>query len=892
MEDENVIKAIERGIISFSQGRITYHLKQNKSYRWNDPEEWVRARTIAFLIIEKGYPTNRIKTEVRVPRRTPNDFADIVVYEDDRCQTPYLVVENKASGQNNRDRQQGVEQAFGNTNSLRAPFALYDEFSRTLFYDVGNFPPEEREENNLGTRDRIPEQYGNAPEYVFIAGGERDIEPARSNILENKIKRAHSIIWSGGRRDPLTAFDEWSKLLFTKVIDERNTPTGEPRKFQVGTSETTATVANRIHSLYAQGKRDDPTIFRETDRIDLPDKKIFDVVQCLQDISFTQTDVDSIGLAFENFFGSVFRGELGQYFTMRPLSRFTVSMLSISHTDFVLDPTAGSGGFLLEALLQVWHDIDERFSGQNEAEIERIKTDFALHRVYGIEIHEILARICKINLLLHHDGHTNIVGDKSCLDTTFDNPRLNPPRERFTMVVGNPPFGDSVEEGDEDHLGENSLENFTVAAGRSKIASEHVIIERSVDFLEPGGKFGLVIPDGLLNNQGEQSNCPQLRNYLVRNGYIQAIISLPDFAFRKSGAQNKTSILFFQKFTCAEKRRFDLIYQSRIDSESTENEAIIEAYQEFDYHVFLAEANHIGYTTTGAPTNNNQLYQADEHGRIIDDQPSTVLGQYRLFQQNPETYEGQEQPDCMGLVFSELWNAHSSHRLDPKYHLFKREESTVVPDGWIRLPLGQVLERREEIALPQENPNEEVKVLTISQTGELRLREAGKGKNPPAWLGMYFEDSPSKWYSTHENDVVFSSIDLWKGCASVVKEEFAGALVTKEFPIYRITDNRLDSEFLSYLLRSRYYQRAFRAITTGHSNRRRTQTGDFENLEISFPPSIEEQRALIETLNNIRRNIKDNQDQYKREYLQFSDLLDHRGDEVLPDLNKEEIENE
>lgn len=141
LEDDYVIKAIERGIISFSQGRITYHLKQNKSYRWNDPEEWVRARTISFLIIEKGYPTNRINTEVRVPRRTPNDFADIVVYKDDRCQLPYLIVENKASGQSSSNRRQGVEQAFGNTNSLRAPFALYDEFSRTFFYDVGNYPP-------------------------------------------------------------------------------------------------------------------------------------------------------------------------------------------------------------------------------------------------------------------------------------------------------------------------------------------------------------------------------------------------------------------------------------------------------------------------------------------------------------------------------------------------------------------------------------------------------------------------------------------------------------------------------------------------------------------------------------------------------------------------------
>ena len=94
-------------------------------------------------------------------------------------------------------------------------------------------------------------------------------------------------------------------------------------------------------------------------------------------------------------------------------------------------------------------------------------------------------------------------------------------------------------------------------------------------------------------------------------------------------------------------------------------------------------------------------------------------------------------------------------------------------------------------------------------------------------------------------DVVFSSIDLWKGCISLVPDEFDGALVTKEFPIYQITDDRLDPAFLSCLLRSRYYQRAFRAITTGHSNRRRTQIPDFEALEICFPPDKNVQQNLI-----------------------------------------------
>lgn len=832
--NELIVKAIMRGIIEIKNDRISYNIKQKKSYTWTDPEEWVRAFSISSLVLEKGYPTNRIKTEVKVPRRTPNDWADIVVYRDDECKAPFLVVECKSSGQNRTNKLQGIEQLFGNSNSLRSEFGLYEEYSDSFFYDVNNYPSEERTENIKGTRDIVPEQYGEVSEYTFIAGpGNNDIAPVTTKQLEGKIKRAHSIIWSGGKRDPLTAFDQWSKLLFAKVEDERTTPNNAPREFQVGTNDTTASVATRIHALFDQACRNDRTIFPEGVKIDLPDGKIHEVVKVLQNVSITDASADSIGAAFERFFGSVFRGELGQYFTMRQLARFSVAMLDIKHTDYVIDPTSGSGGFLLEVLLQVWHSLDVSYAGR--AELDRYKNDFALHKVFGIEIHEILARICKINLLLHHDGHTNIEGDRSCLDARFNLARLSPYEERFTRVVGNPPFGDEVAEGDDDLLGGNSLENFDVAEGRTKVPSEHAIVERAVDLLEPSGKFGLILPDGFFNNHGELSNCPRIRRYLAKNGKIEAIVSLPDYAFRKSGAQNKTSVLFFKKYSREEKARFDRVFDAEVQNELSQSEAIAKALEGLRYKVFLAEANFVGYTTTGILSGNNDLYRELEGGRLSENQDETIYGEYLKFLESPETYIVPSSPDCMAIDVIDMWLSHESNRMDPKYFLFKKEEQNHVPDGWIRLPISQVMRKRENIINPEENPDKEVVVMTLAQTGEIRPRAAGKGNNPPEWLGMYFGDSSSTWFSASAGDVVFSGIDLWKGCISIVPEEFDGAIVTKEFPIYEVTDNRIDPDFLSCLLRSRYYQRAFRAITTGHSNRRRTQVVDFERLEICFP---------------------------------------------------------
>jgi type I restriction enzyme M protein len=891
----DVVEAIARGFIEIVANRVRYNLNQRRDYDWSDPEEWVRARSIAFLIIAKGYPANRLRTEVQVPRRTPNDFADVVVFADDRCTDVYLVVENKAAGQAARSRAQGIEQGFGNANSLRSPFVLYDELDEHILFDVANFPQSERHANRMGPRTVLPAQYGVAPTYTYVAGGDSDIRPAQSVLLEARIRRSHSIIWSGGKRDPLFAFDEWSKILFAKVIDERNTPTGTPRQFQIGTNETVAAVATRVHGLFAQGCQDDPTIFPNGTRINLPDKKVYDVVAALQDIALMGTDVDSVGGAFENFFGSIFRGELGQYFTMRELARFSVAVLEISHEHYVIDPTVGSGGFLLEALLQVWHDIDRNFTGQPIEQVIRIKNDFALLRVYGIEIHDILSRICKINLLLHHDGHTNIEGDRSCLDSTFSKPRLQAWSGRFHRVVGNPPFGDEVAEGDEDLLGTNRLENFSIASGRTKVPSEHVILERVVDMLEQNGRFGLVLPDGLLNNQGELSNCPRMRNYLAKEGHIEAIVSLPDFAFRKSGAQNKTSILFFRKFTRAEKlafeRALDELCGPDVDGEREgelgEDEAIAQIYQRPPFNelrVFLAEANHIGYTPSGARALANELYAGAAGGRIHEQQEGTILGEWRRFRLDPTSYVGRATPDCVALRVRDMWSAHESHRIDPKYHLYKVNERSFLPNGWIRVRMGDALRRRMEEVNPLADPEQVFKVMTLAQTGDIRPREAGKGRNPPEWLGMYLDAGSSTWFKARAGDVVYSSIDLWKGCIAVVPPEFDGAIVTKEFPIYEVVDDRLDASFLSQLLRSRYYQRAFRAITTGHSNRRRTQSGDFEALEICFPVDRSEQLRLMTPVVNARQKQRDAAQRIKAEMLSFSDVVDGRHDEELPEI--------
>lgn len=842
--DSMVGLAIRRGILSIEDSRITYHIFKDKSYRITDPEERVRAETIAFLVLKKGYDPRRIETEVL---GSHEDFADVVLYRDAKCKTPFLAVENKRRRASVAEQAEAQGQAFANAISLGARYAMVDYGSSSSVWQVEGYGAREREKNWIGSRDQLPTNYSEAMVYRLVAGTDSDIAPADARTLSLAIRRAHSIIWAGGKRDPLSAFDEWSKMMFAKVRDERYTKNGKPRLFQAGIGEADSAVANRIHELYGLAREQDVSIFPDDEKLNLPDSKIAAVVKEIQSISFMETDSDVIGTAFEDFFGSVFRGSLGQYFTMRPIARFAVGMLEPSASDYVLDPTCGSGGFLLETLLQVWRRTDLDYAGQ--ADLQRIKMDFAAGNVFGIEIHQTLARICKISLLLHHDGHTNIEADKSCLSPNLSKKRLSG-RGTFDLVVGNPPFGTKVEEGDDDQLDGASLADFEVSRGRSSVQSEQVILEFSVGMLKPGGRLAMVLPDGILNNSGAQSNCPNVREWLFRQGRVLGVISLPDFAFRRSGATNKTSIMVFQKFTVDERRKLD-----RALSATGETIETALKLSGLDYQVFFAEANFIGYTPSGRPDKRNDLFVPDDNGYLAPDQSGSILGEWRLFEEE----EGTDDPRCTVKLASEVWAGHPSHRLDPKYHVYKAHDTDYVPKGWKSARLGTLVTRRKEKIRFDNRLSEEFKVLTLSQSGTIRLREAGIGNNPPEWLGMYFHDSSSAWYAVHTGDIVYSGIDLWKGVVCYVTPEYEGALVTSEYPVLRLKDAlEIDAEFLAILLRSRRFQSAFRAINTGHSNRRRTQESDFNDILVYYP-SLGDQKELARRVKEARRAIDEAQ---------------------------------
>ncbi|MDO8684208.1 MAG: N-6 DNA methylase, partial [Armatimonadota bacterium] len=378
--------------------RITY-VAVNHSERFSDSEEQVRAEFWAELIFRYGYEPARIGVEVTVPDRTPKDAADLVVFRDDARTSPFAVIECKRDGVTDAEFTQAVEQACGNGTwaKFRAQYVGVIAGQTRRFLDfTEKYGVLEREANIIAD---VPRQYGKPEEWRYLKGTSEDIQPVSKESLIATISKCHQTLWGGGRLSPPMAFGELCKLLFVKIQDEK-TPrkNGDPYEFQIKTHEPSLKLAERIKDIYETAKKKDPQVFTDTIRID--DATLRTLVSHMEGVSFSNTDLDTKGVAFEKFMDRFFKGDFGQYFTPRELIAFAVEMMDPKPDELVLDPACGSGGFLLRALDHV-RDQAKEYHVPGTGEYDRYWHDFAKNNLYGIEINDEIARVAKMNMILH-----------------------------------------------------------------------------------------------------------------------------------------------------------------------------------------------------------------------------------------------------------------------------------------------------------------------------------------------------------------------------------------------------------------------------------------------------------------------------------------------------------
>lgn len=574
---------IEKGLISFNgdKSRITY-LCQNKERNYNNPEEKVQAETFLKLILDYNYPETRIKQFVPVTMGREVKEADIVVYADDMCLSPHILVECKREEVSEAEYQQAIEQAYSYAFALPSDvkYVWVTSGIKSDYFEV---------DKSQNTRNQLPDipQFGvdSIATYKYVYGAQYlpeekgkqkffDLSVIDQSELTRRFKQAHEALWAGGQLNPSEAFDELDKLIFCKIWDERKARNiGEPYDFQIITVSKTEekderkrrliendNLYNRVKALYEEGRKRDAEVFR--DNIRLTPEKIRTVVSYLESVNLGDTDLDSKGRAFETFMGSFFRGNFGQYFTPREIVSFIVDVLPIKHDSKVLDTSCGSGGFLLYALNKVRNEATEYYPNYKNDARQYARWfpywhDFAQNNLYGIEISEQISRAAKMNMIIHDDGHTNVItSDGLVSDETLQMKTNNHGFKygTFDFIITNPPFGSTIRQSEQDYLktyqfGKKEDDWLAVKAvpenTRDGQSTEVLFIEQDYKYLKEGGYLAIVLPDGILTNSSLQYVRTQIEDWFR----IVAVVSMPQTAFAANGAGVKSSVLFLKKWS-------------------------------------------------------------------------------------------------------------------------------------------------------------------------------------------------------------------------------------------------------------------------------------------------------------------------------------------------------
>ena len=591
---------------------------------WRDvtdkPEERVRQRFIRHLHDHYGYALEQIDQERRTMHGHRSPRADIVIWETQDAKsankTPVLVVECKAENVDVdiRDYYQGESY----TRASGCEFFVAHNARYTAVFKLVPGAPGE-----FVQISEIPKasDWGDAKRIEKIRNSLRAFNRKE---FQDLLFDCHSILRDVHKMEPGRAFDTISKILFVKMFVERSGLHGTFTVDYIDRRASTRLPTDpSVHDgLFDQTKQhyraDD--LFAETDRLEISEATFRRIVQKLERFDLSKTGDDIKGLAFERFLGTTFRGELGQFFTPRPIVDFMIDLLDPQEGELICDPAAGSGGFLIRAFEHIRARIaaeiqDEKDRKRTEIEAMELGVDeedaridaafAALNRellqsddlnhpadsrvgrlawrcLFGCDAEPRAARTAKMNMIMHGDGHGGIHYHDGLVDINGIFP------DRFDLVVTNPPFGAKVGNdqkvgGSEETripendayrtdclnrygeawerswrrmrkvVGSNILDLFEIGRGKTNRATEIIFVERCLSLLKPGGRMGIVLPDGNLNNP----SLSWLRRWCEGKARILAIVSLPEETFASAKATVKASLVFLRRFTEADEAEWE-----------------------------------------------------------------------------------------------------------------------------------------------------------------------------------------------------------------------------------------------------------------------------------------------------------------------------------------------
>ncbi len=622
------------------------------------PEERVRQSFIEHLHRNYGYAYKQMAQEQRTQHGLKSPRVDIAVWAtvEDALRSPrpapVLVVECKAETVNIHPRDYYQGESYARAVGEPCEFFVMHNARQTAFFRLVRGLPGEFVQVN-----EIPkaEDWGDAQRLREVR---ESLRAFSRKEFQNLLHKCHNVLRDNHKMAPGQAFDAISKILFVKMYVERSGTHGTFTTDFIDQRKRTSLAGDKpvheqLFDLTKQFYREDE-IFAADDTLDVSEATFRRIVKELERFNLSATGDDVKGLAFERFLGETFRGNLGQYFTPRPVVDFMVDLLDPQEDELICDPAAGSGGFLIRAFehvrRQIEADIQEKkdiartqIEAQGldeEKEEKRIEEAFAeLNReldpdekgppsrlrrlsrdhVFGTDAEARAARTAKMNMIMHGDGHGGIHYHDGLVDVNGVFPG------RFDVVLSNPPFGSNV--GADQIVGETEqtrgpfdpeitrrardrygvdwqlahdafqtamkdgkrtdkqgklpvLGLYEIGVGRPNRPTELLFVERCLQLLKPGGRLGIVLPDGNLNNP----SLGWLRRWAEGQARLMAVVSLPEETFSGAKASVKASLVFLRRFTAADEDEWEAAWDAahalHDDAFATRRDAAIDAHAE------------------------------------------------------------------------------------------------------------------------------------------------------------------------------------------------------------------------------------------------------------------------------------------------------------------------
>ncbi|MDD2666648.1 MAG: N-6 DNA methylase [Methanocellales archaeon] len=558
----NEINAVER-LITVQDGNYYINCQIKDKLKVAKPEEAVRQLWIYRLLTEYGYPKERIDIEkvVYFGSRVEPGAADIVVYHED-LRHYYILFEVKRPS-----RTAGLEQLKSYCNAEGTPIGVWSNGNEIIRLH--------REEPNLFIEiPRIPKISETLRDILTERWTLRwleehdELKQGKTTLKKILLDLEELVLGNAG----VKAFDEIFKLIYAKLYDEWkgiNDPNYQ-LEFFVG-DRSPEQVKRAITNLLDGAKRTWAGVFEPTDRIELMDTHLKICVSFLEKIKLFNSNLRIIDEAFEYLIPEVSKKKEGQFFTPRPVEDMVVKMMNPKSHEFLIDPACGSAGFLLHSVMWIAGGV---ITGK---ELSTPAKNFAQNNIYGIDFAKEAVKIAKAINLIVGDGKSHIYGGgphgNSLNPLTWndevkaglrprllrfpedlENDRDNQNRFLyfdFDILMTNPPFAGTVKERDILRLYQLADKNGRLV---KQIGRHILFLNRSLQFIRPGGRMAIVLPQGLLNN----TNTEYIRRFIIDEARILAVVGLHGNTF-KPHTGTKTSVLFIQKYTEEAKQKIQEI---------------------------------------------------------------------------------------------------------------------------------------------------------------------------------------------------------------------------------------------------------------------------------------------------------------------------------------------